>query len=147
MTESVWEYDAHFKTLLSKLSYDIHPSQHAQWFFGGLITPFRRALSHKKFTYPCEALEVALRAKAVGSVNTSVSPFLKAQIAALAKQLEKLSANTILEIRGGMWCTDCNVKGHTKDNGGICTRKAVHAIAVNYEICHEDHDASRCPLL
>ena len=28
-TKSVREYDAHFKTLLSKISYDIHVSQHA----------------------------------------------------------------------------------------------------------------------
>ncbi|KAH9308877.1 hypothetical protein KI387_036788, partial [Taxus chinensis] len=46
---------------------------------------------------PCEALEAALRAKAIGSVDTSVSPFLEAQIAAMAKQLEKLSANSAHE--------------------------------------------------
>lgn len=32
----MWEYDACFKTLLSKLSYDIHPSQNAWLFVGGL---------------------------------------------------------------------------------------------------------------
>ncbi|KAH9296815.1 hypothetical protein KI387_028497 [Taxus chinensis] len=84
-TESVREYDAHFKTLLSKLSYDIHASQHAQWFFRGLITPFRRALSHKTYTDPRKALEAALRAEVVGSIDTGVSPFLEAQIVAMAK--------------------------------------------------------------
>ncbi|KAH9319672.1 hypothetical protein KI387_021441, partial [Taxus chinensis] len=51
-----------------------------------------------------------------------------AQIAAMAKQLEKLFANTVPEIHGGMWCMDCNVEGHTKDNGGICTRKVVRVV-------------------
>ncbi|KAH9296311.1 hypothetical protein KI387_039899, partial [Taxus chinensis] len=48
---------------------------------------------------PCEVLEAALRAEAVGSVDTRVSPFLEAQIAAMAKQLEKLSANSAHETR------------------------------------------------
>ncbi|KAH9304493.1 hypothetical protein KI387_008897, partial [Taxus chinensis] len=69
-TESVREYDAWFKTLLSKLSYDIHASQHAQWFIGGLITPFRRALSHKTYTDPHKALEATLHAEVVGSIDT-----------------------------------------------------------------------------
>ncbi|KAH9322525.1 hypothetical protein KI387_017164, partial [Taxus chinensis] len=56
-------------------------------------------------------------------VDTGVSPFLEAQITAMAKQLEKLSANTVLETIGGMWCTYCDVEGHTKDNGRICTQK------------------------
>ncbi|KAH9292531.1 hypothetical protein KI387_042279, partial [Taxus chinensis] len=49
LSKSVREYDTRFKTLLSNLSYDIHPSQHAQWFVGGFLTPFRRELSHKTF--------------------------------------------------------------------------------------------------
>ncbi|KAH9297252.1 hypothetical protein KI387_028934, partial [Taxus chinensis] len=79
---------------------------------------------------PREVLEdYFARTEVVGSVDTGVSPFLEAQIAARAKQLEKLSANIVLETRGGVWCTDCNVEGNTKDNGGICTRKAVRAVA------------------
>ncbi|KAH9293323.1 hypothetical protein KI387_041474 [Taxus chinensis] len=144
MAESVWEYDTWFKTLLSKFSYDIHPSQHAQWFVGGLITPFRRALSHKTFTDPHEVLEAALHAEAVGSIDTGVSPFLEAQITAMAKQLENLSANSAHETRSGMWCTDCEVEGHAKDS---CPCKIVRIVAVDCEIFHGDHDASRCPLL
>ncbi|KAH9296037.1 hypothetical protein KI387_039625, partial [Taxus chinensis] len=55
------------------------------------------ALSHKTYTDPHEALEVALHAEVVGSIDTGVSPFLEAQIVAMAKQLEKLSANSAHE--------------------------------------------------
>ncbi|KAH9295611.1 hypothetical protein KI387_039199, partial [Taxus chinensis] len=48
---------------------------------------------------PREALEATLHAEAIGSVDTGVSPFLEAQIAAMAKQLEKLSANSAHETR------------------------------------------------
>ncbi|KAH9313648.1 hypothetical protein KI387_022275, partial [Taxus chinensis] len=44
-----------------------------------------------------EALEAALHTEAVGSIDTGVSPFLEAQIAAMAKQLEKLSVNSVCE--------------------------------------------------
>ncbi|KAH9306994.1 hypothetical protein KI387_011398, partial [Taxus chinensis] len=75
------------------------------------------------------ALEVALRAEVVGSVDTGVSPFLEAWIATMGKKLEKLSTNTVPETHSGMWCIEYNVEGNTKDNGGICTRNAVHTIA------------------
>ncbi|KAH9310308.1 hypothetical protein KI387_044713, partial [Taxus chinensis] len=44
-----------------------------------------------------EALEATLRVEAIGSIDTGVSPFLEAQITAMAKQLEKLSANSVHE--------------------------------------------------
>ncbi|KAH9294856.1 hypothetical protein KI387_038444, partial [Taxus chinensis] len=50
-----------------------------------------RALSHKTYIDPREALESALHAEEVGSIDTGVSPFLEAQITAMEKQLEKLS--------------------------------------------------------
>ncbi|KAH9331068.1 hypothetical protein KI387_003176, partial [Taxus chinensis] len=46
---------------------------------------------------PCEALEAALCAEDVRSVETGVSPFLEAQITSVTKQLEKLSANSAHE--------------------------------------------------
>ncbi|KAH9318821.1 hypothetical protein KI387_020590, partial [Taxus chinensis] len=46
---------------------------------------------------PHEALEASLHTEAVGSVDTGISPFLEAQIAAMAKQLEKLSVNSAHE--------------------------------------------------
>lgn len=85
MVEIVREYDMHFKNLLSKLSYDIHPSQHAQWFVGGLITPFRRSLFHKTFRNLCEALEFSLHIEAIRRIDSSVIPFLEVQIVAMAK--------------------------------------------------------------
>ncbi|KAH9308234.1 hypothetical protein KI387_036145, partial [Taxus chinensis] len=47
----------------------------------------------------CKALEATLHTEAVGSVDTGVSPFLVAQIATMAKQLEKLFANSSHETR------------------------------------------------
>ncbi|KAH9303921.1 hypothetical protein KI387_008325, partial [Taxus chinensis] len=46
---------------------------------------------------PHEVLEASLHAEAIRSVDTGVSPFLEAQITAMAKQLEKLSANSAHE--------------------------------------------------
>ncbi|KAH9294867.1 hypothetical protein KI387_038455, partial [Taxus chinensis] len=56
-----------------------------------------RDLSHKTFTDPCEALEVAMCAEVVRSVDTGVSPFMEAQIAEMANQLEKLFTNSTHE--------------------------------------------------
>ncbi|KAH9298306.1 hypothetical protein KI387_029988, partial [Taxus chinensis] len=64
-----------------------------------------------------------------------------AQIIAMAKQLEKLSTNTVPETCSGMWCKNCNIEGHTKDIGGICTQKVVRVVAINCEIFHGDYDA------
>ncbi|KAH9307898.1 hypothetical protein KI387_035809, partial [Taxus chinensis] len=61
---------------------------------------------------PCEALEAALHVEAVGSVDTGVSPFMEAQIVAMAKKLEKLSTNTVHEFLSGIWCTKCELEGH-----------------------------------
>ncbi|KAH9321744.1 hypothetical protein KI387_016383, partial [Taxus chinensis] len=74
------------------------------------------ALSHKTYIDPCEALEAALRTEAFGSIDTGVSPFLEEQIIAMAKQLEKLSVNSSHEMHTGIWCTDCEVEGNTKDS-------------------------------
>ncbi|KAH9308991.1 hypothetical protein KI387_036902, partial [Taxus chinensis] len=43
---------------------------------------------------PRKALEVALCTEAIGSVDTGISPFLEAQITAMAKQLEKIVCET-----------------------------------------------------
>ncbi|KAH9291100.1 hypothetical protein KI387_044671, partial [Taxus chinensis] len=45
-----------------------------------------RALSHKTYTDLCKTLEVALHAEVVRSIDTGISPFLEAQIAAMEKQ-------------------------------------------------------------
>ncbi|KAH9330874.1 hypothetical protein KI387_002982, partial [Taxus chinensis] len=87
---------------------------------------------------PRKALKAALCTEAIGSVDTGVSPFLEAQITAMAKQLEKLSANSAHETRSGMWCTDCEVEGHAKDS---FPRKTARTVAVDCGICHRDHDA------
>lgn len=115
-TESVWEYDSHFKTLLSKLSYDIQVSQCAQWFIGGLIKHFRKVLPHKTYIDPCEVLKADLCVEVVGSIDIGVSPFLEDHIVVMAKQLEKLSTNLAHDMCSGIWCTDYEVEGHTKDS-------------------------------
>ncbi|KAH9325868.1 hypothetical protein KI387_006046, partial [Taxus chinensis] len=90
------------------------------------------------------ALESSLRNEAIGSIDTSVIPFLEAQIVAMAKQLEKLSMNSVHETHSGFWCIDCEIDGNIKDN---FPRRMVHTMTVDCEIYHRDHDVSRCPLL
>ncbi|KAH9310222.1 hypothetical protein KI387_038133, partial [Taxus chinensis] len=48
---------------------------------------------------PRDALEASLHAEYIGSVDIGVCPFLEAQIAAMAKNMEKLSANLAHETR------------------------------------------------
>ncbi|KAH9298826.1 hypothetical protein KI387_030508, partial [Taxus chinensis] len=67
-----------------------------------------------------------------------------AQIAAMAKTLEKLSANLAHEVRSGILCTNYEVEGHANDSFPLKSR---HALAVDCEIFHGDHDVSRFLLL
>ncbi|KAH9298434.1 hypothetical protein KI387_030116, partial [Taxus chinensis] len=99
---------------------------------------FRRDLSHKTFTDPRKALEIIVHVEAVGSVDTGVSPFLEAQITAMAKQLEKLSTNSMHEFHSGLWCIECQVEGYVKDS---FPQNLVRAIEVDCEIFNGDHDA------
>ena len=47
-TESVWEFDQKFKTLLDHLSFDIGPHQHKEWFIAALLPHIRLPLMQQK---------------------------------------------------------------------------------------------------
>ena len=47
-TESVWEFDQKFKTLLDQVSFDIDAEQHKEWFITALLTHIRLSLMQQK---------------------------------------------------------------------------------------------------
>jgi len=63
-TESVWEFDQKFKTLLDHLSFDIGPQQRKEWFIATLLPHIRLPLMQQKVVDQAEALEVAMKLEA-----------------------------------------------------------------------------------
>jgi hypothetical protein len=49
-TESVWEFDQKFKTLLDQVSFVIAPYQHKEWFIAALLPHIRLPLMQQKVT-------------------------------------------------------------------------------------------------
>ena len=48
LTESVWEFDQKFKTLLSQVSFDIDVQKHREWFIVALLPHIRLSLMQHK---------------------------------------------------------------------------------------------------
>ncbi|KAH9297930.1 hypothetical protein KI387_029612, partial [Taxus chinensis] len=85
----------------------------------------------------CEDLKASLCTEAVGSIDINVSPFLEAQITAMAKRLENLSSNLAHEVHNGLWFIDCEVERHKND---IFPSNSVRTMVVDCEIFHGVND-------
>ena len=44
LTETIWEFDQKFKTLLDQVSFEIAPQQHHEWFIVALLPHIRLPL-------------------------------------------------------------------------------------------------------
>ena len=62
-TESVWDFDQRFKTLMAKLSFQMSDVQHKEWFIVALLPHIRATLMQQKIVSQTEALEIAMKLK------------------------------------------------------------------------------------
>ena len=51
LTESGWEFDQKFKTLLDEVSFDIATQQHQEWFIASLFPHIRLPLMQEKSSF------------------------------------------------------------------------------------------------
>ena len=63
-TESVWEFDQNFKTLLDHLIFDIDAQQHKDRFIAALLSHIRLSLMQQKVASQAEALEIVMNLEA-----------------------------------------------------------------------------------
>jgi hypothetical protein len=63
-TESVWDYDQHFKDLMGRLTFQILDQQHQEWFIARLLPHIHRPLIQQKVVSQSEALEITMKLEA-----------------------------------------------------------------------------------
>jgi hypothetical protein len=59
--ETAWEYDQRFWDLMSRLTYQIHDTQHKEWFIGGLLPLTWIPLMQQRWGSQREAFKQAMR--------------------------------------------------------------------------------------
>lgn len=90
-TESVWEFDQKFKTLLDHLSFDIGPQQCKEWFIVVLLPHIKLPLMQQKVVDQAKALEVAMKLEASPLQEASVGMAqIQSQLANLTLQLQDI---------------------------------------------------------
>ena len=60
-TESIWDFDQQFKTLMAKISFQMSDLQHKEWFIVALLSHNRAPLMQEKIVSQTEALELAMK--------------------------------------------------------------------------------------
>ena len=60
-TESIWDFDQWFKTLMAKLIFLMSDVQHKDWFIVSLLTRIRAPLMQWKIVLHIEALELEMK--------------------------------------------------------------------------------------
>lgn len=114
-TESVWEFDQKFKSLLDHLSFDIGPQQRKEWFIAALLPHIRLPLMQQKVADQAEALEVEMKLEASPLQEASGGMVqIQSQLANLTLQLQDIKKGK--EIREEVWCTKCKTKDHSKEH-------------------------------
>ena len=63
-TESVWDFDQRFKTLVAKVSFQMSNVQHKEWFITALLPHMRTPLLQQKIMSQIEALEIEMKLEA-----------------------------------------------------------------------------------
>ena len=70
-TETVWDFDQRFKTLIDQVSFELAPEQHKEWFIIAMLPHIRLPLMQQKLTTQDEALEMAMKLEASPLAETS----------------------------------------------------------------------------
>jgi hypothetical protein len=114
-TETVWDFDQRFKTLIDQVSFELAPQQHKEWFIAAMLPHIRLPLMQQKLNTQDEALEMAMKLEASPLAETSAGMSnLQNQLANLTLQLHEIKKGK--EVEHELWCTKCKAQGHTKDN-------------------------------
>ena len=87
-TKYVWEFDQRFKTLMSKLSFQMSVVQHKEWFIASLLPHIRTPLTQQKIVSQIETLEIAMKLESspVGYTGSGIMQ-IQSQLANLTVQL------------------------------------------------------------
>ena len=64
LTESVWDFDQCFNTLMAKVSFQMSDVQHKEWFIAALLPHIRGSLMQQNIESQMEALELEMKLEA-----------------------------------------------------------------------------------
>ena len=111
-TETIQDYDKRWKDLLSQIDYNIDEQILIQWFLTGLSQKIRRHISLDTFKTYEEALTKALQVDMDEDYPSHpMDNWIEEQLEIMKKSLRELN------LKGqDIWCTNCSMAGHTKDN-------------------------------
>ena len=90
-TESIWDFNQKFKSLIYQVIFEFAPEQHKEWFIAALLPHIRMPLMQQKLTTQDEALEMAMKLEASPLAETSTGmTTLQTQLANLTLQIHEL---------------------------------------------------------
>lgn len=135
------------KDTLSLIPYAIEERLLVQWFVARLLPLNRSQLHAFEFTTYSEALKKALQLETDEDVVIhGIDRQLEEKLNAMQKAIQDIS------LKGAdLWCTECMVDGHTKENCRCCEDQRQDVRAINaqafYDICQEsgNHSMKSCP--
>ena len=64
LTETVWDFDQWFKTLMAKVSFQMSDVQHKEWFIAALLPHIQGPLMQQNIESQTKVLEVAMKLEA-----------------------------------------------------------------------------------
>jgi len=145
--ESIRAYDRRLKDTLSLIPYAIKERLLVQWFVARLLPQNISQLRAFEFATYSEVLKKALQLEVDEDVAIhDIDRQLEEKLNAMQKAIQDIW------LKGAdLWCMECMVEGHTKEN---CRRREdqrqnVRAINTQgfYEICQEsgNHSTKNCP--
>jgi hypothetical protein len=78
VVEPVWEFDQRFKTLTSRLTFQIPDEQNKEWFIVSRLPHIRVPLMQQKISSQSEALEIAMKLESapMGESSSGMSHIL-----------------------------------------------------------------------
>jgi len=113
-SETVWDFDKRFKSLMEKLKFQIPAQQHKEWFIVALAPHIKIPLCQQKLASQAESLEAYIRLEAspIGESRAGMAQ-VHLQLAALTLQVQDISKQK--EKREDVRCTYCRTEGHYKN--------------------------------
>jgi hypothetical protein len=112
---AVWEFDQKFKVLMDRFTFQIPDAEHREWFIARLLPHVRIPLTQQKVATQFEALEIAMKLEATTpAIDSNLGmAILQSKLEVLTIQLQDLAKGK--EKRQEVWCTQCRVEGHHRD--------------------------------
>jgi hypothetical protein len=108
VAKPIWEFDQRFKTLTSRLTFQILDEHNKEWFIVSLLPHIKVPLMQQKIASQEEALEISMKLESTPMRESSsgMSQILS-QLTSLSLQVEDMKKDKGKEKKEDIWCIIC----------------------------------------